>query len=130
MRFFQSWNRKVNIFFTTILIIIAIGFSRIYLGVHYISDVWSGYLVGAMWLIIAISFSEWLGYHQKSVTNPYPLLAEPVLISFVLVFIAILFYASFFNTLQSCHWHQCQTNSAVVVSKSTDIFTDEQMKIH
>ena len=38
-RFVQSWNRKVNISFLTILIIIAIGFSRVYLGEHYISDV-------------------------------------------------------------------------------------------
>jgi len=94
MRFVQSWNRKVNILFTTILIIIAIGFSRVYLGVHYISDVWCGYLVGAMWLIIAISFSEWLGYQDKNVKSIPPIGgARPL--SLVLIFIAILFYVGF-----------------------------------
>ncbi len=126
MRFAQNWNRKVNIFFTTILIIIAIGFSRVYLGVHYISDVWSGYLVGAIWLIIAISFSEWFGYHEKSGNSISPVRgARPI--SFVLVSIAILFYAGF-----SINYHpplaSVPSNRAVVISKSTDIFTNEQMK--
>jgi undecaprenyl-diphosphatase len=126
MRFVQNWNRKVNIFFTTILIIIAIGFSRVYLGVHYISDVWSGYLVGAIWLIIAVSFSEWLGYQEKSGNSISPVRgARPI--SFVLVSIAILFYAGF-----SINYHpplaSVPSNRAVVVSKSTDIFTNEQMK--
>ena len=126
IRFVQSWNRKVNIFFTTILIIIAIGFSRVYLGVHYISDIWSGYLVGTMWLIIVISFSEWLGHKKKRAKSLSPVGgARPI--SFVLVFIAILFYAGF-----SINYHpplaSVPSNKAVVVSKSTDIFTNEQMK--
>jgi membrane protein DedA with SNARE-associated domain/membrane-associated phospholipid phosphatase len=126
MRFSQSWNRKVNIFFTTILIITAIGFSRVYLGVHYISDVWSGYLVGAMWLIVAVSFSEWFRHKERGCQSISPIGgARPI--SFVLVFIAVLFYAGF-----SINFHpplaSVPSNSAVVVSKSTDIFTSEQMK--
>lgn len=126
MRFVKSWNRKVNILFTTILIIIAIGFSRVYLGVHYISDIWSGYLVGAMWLIIAISFSEWLEHQERSDKSLSPVGgARPI--SLVLVFIAILFYAGF-----SINYHpslaSAPSKNVVVVSKSTDIFTNEQMK--
>jgi membrane protein DedA with SNARE-associated domain/membrane-associated phospholipid phosphatase len=126
MRFVQSWNRKVNILFTTILIIIAIGFSRVYLGVHYISDVWSGYLVGAMWLIIAISFSEWREHQGRSDKSLSPVGgARPI--SLALVFIAILFYAGF-----SINYHpplaEIPLKNAVVVSKSLDIFTNEQMK--
>lgn len=41
-----------------IMVIGAIGFSRLYLGVHYVSDVWAGYLVGLIWLIIAIGLNE------------------------------------------------------------------------
>jgi len=41
-------------------LILLIGLSRIILGVHYLSDVWSGYLAGALWLIIGISLTEWL----------------------------------------------------------------------
>lgn len=126
MRFSQSWNRKVNIFFTTILLIAAIGFSRVYLGVHYISDVWSGYLVGAMWLITAVSLSEWFKHKERGGQHVSPVGgARPI--SFVLVFIAVLFYVVF-----SMNFHpplaSVPLKSAVVVSKSIDIFTSEQMK--
>lgn len=40
-------------------LIILVGFSRIYLGVHYLSDVLAGYLVGALWVVFGISFKEW-----------------------------------------------------------------------
>ena len=126
MRFSQSWNRKINIFFTTILIIIAIGASRVYLGVHYISDIWSGYLAGAMWLIIAVSFSEWLRHKERG-DQSISLVGGVRPISFALVFIAILFYI-----WSAMNYHpplvSVPSNSAVVVSKSTDIFTNEQMK--
>jgi membrane-associated phospholipid phosphatase len=126
MRFAKSWKRKVNIFFVTILLIIAIGFSRLYLGVHYISDVWSGYLVGAMWLIIAVTFSEWLRHKERCDQSISPVRGvRPI--SFVLIFIAVLFYAGF-----SINYHpplaSVPTKNAVVVSKSTDVFTDEQLK--
>jgi membrane protein DedA with SNARE-associated domain len=126
VRFVQSWSRKVNISFITILIIIAIGFSRVYLGEHYISDVWGGYLVGAMWLIIAISVSEWLGYREKR-DKPTSPVGRARSISFALVFLAILFYVGF-----SLRYHPAlasvPSNKAIVVSKGTDIFTNEQMK--
>lgn len=126
MRFAQRWNRKVNIFFITILVIAAIGLSRVYLGVHYVSDVWSGYLVGAMWLIIAISFSEWLRHQKENLKFISPVGgARPI--SFALVFFAILFYVVF-----SVNYHpplaSVPSITPIVVSKSTDIFTNEQMK--
>ena len=40
-------------------LILAVGFSRIYLGVHFLSDVLGGYLLGACWLILGIVLSEW-----------------------------------------------------------------------
>jgi membrane-associated phospholipid phosphatase len=36
-----------------------VGFSRIYLGVHFLSDVLGGYLLGACWLIVGIVLTEW-----------------------------------------------------------------------
>jgi len=124
--FSQSWNAKINIFFSTIVIIMAIGFSRIYLGVHYISDVWSGYLVGAMWLIIAISFSEWLKHkNRKRAALSSRKAARPI--SFGLGLTAILFYLGF-----ALSYHpplaSKPANNAVVVSKSMDIFVNEQLK--
>lgn len=42
-----------------ISLILAVGFSRIYLGVHYLSDVLDGYLLGICWLIVGIVLTEW-----------------------------------------------------------------------
>ena len=39
-------------------LIILIGFSRLYLGVHYFSDVLAGYFVGLIWLFISVYFSN------------------------------------------------------------------------
>lgn len=41
-------------------IILAIGFSRLYLGVHFPSDVLAGYLLGGLWLLIGIEITALL----------------------------------------------------------------------
>jgi len=46
-----------------ILLIAAIGLSRIYLGVHWASDVLGGYLLGVLWLMLAIKLYN--SYHGK-----------------------------------------------------------------
>ncbi|MDA8430879.1 MAG: LssY C-terminal domain-containing protein [Geobacteraceae bacterium] len=55
----DSWRAKLNIFFTGSVFILAIGFSRLYLGVHFLSDVLGGYLLGLLWLNIGICMVEW-----------------------------------------------------------------------
>ena len=42
-----------------LIFINSIGFSRIYLGVHYFTDVIAGFALGALWLMLAISIVEW-----------------------------------------------------------------------
>jgi undecaprenyl-diphosphatase len=52
------------------LLVLLIGFSRIALGVHYLSDVIAAYLIGTVWLIGMISaFRTWRREEGKPVTD-------------------------------------------------------------
>jgi membrane-associated phospholipid phosphatase len=42
------------------LLIMLIGFSRVYLRVHYVSDVLAGFIVGLLWLVISLEVLNWL----------------------------------------------------------------------
>ncbi len=42
---------------TGIVIIAGIGISRLYLGVHYPSDILAGYLLGALWVMVGVRIS-------------------------------------------------------------------------
>jgi undecaprenyl-diphosphatase len=53
--------KKAAIWAAAVLIIALIGFTRIYLGVHYASDVLAGYAAGAVWLAVVAAMNEiWL----------------------------------------------------------------------
>lgn len=46
-----------------VVLILLIGFSRVYLRVHYASDVAAGFVIGLLWLIISLAVLKWLeGY--------------------------------------------------------------------
>ena len=66
----NSHHRKQRILYLLLglFIILLVGFSRIYLGVHFLSDVLGGYLLGATWMIMGITVIEWLSY-QKELKN-------------------------------------------------------------
>ena len=66
------WGRNLLVIFSTIMIL-TIGFSRIYLGVHYPSDVIAGYFAGAFWLIFSIWSFQFLKekIHERTHTK-YP----------------------------------------------------------
>jgi len=49
---FPRW--RVGIFSLTLVLIAAIGFSRLYLGVHWPTDIIAGYTAGLVWLISCI----------------------------------------------------------------------------
>ena len=49
----------------TVVLMLAIGFSRLYLGVHYLSDVEGGYAAGASWLSISVTVTD--AWYRRSV---------------------------------------------------------------
>ncbi len=58
-----SWRRKMTVLFACLTCVLLIDFSRLYLGVHYVSDVLAGSLLGLIMLLCAISIGEWLIWH-------------------------------------------------------------------
>jgi undecaprenyl-diphosphatase len=68
---FPQWRRRIVV--STAVLIVAIGFSRLYLGVHWPTDVLAGYAVGLAWLIACILYLElWQNYPKL---KPQPNLA-------------------------------------------------------
>lgn len=95
LRNIKSWRAKVNYFFLGFWIIALIGFSRVYLGVHFASDVWGGYLVGVLWLIVGISITEILKIRMNKPENPLPHILYNKALLTGLVFISAIFYIIF-----------------------------------
>ena len=58
IRQLKEKTAKIVVILGAIFIILLIGFSRLYLGVHYVSDILAGYLVGTLALITGISLRE------------------------------------------------------------------------
>jgi undecaprenyl-diphosphatase len=54
----RSWESRVAVVCGAALLVVLIGFSRMYLGVHYLSDVLAGYAAGGVWLSALITGVE------------------------------------------------------------------------
>lgn len=68
-KYFKSWGIKAGVLFFGLLIIILIGFSRLYLGVHYLSDVLAGYMIGLFWLMVSIILLNYQGSGHAHMTD-------------------------------------------------------------
>ncbi len=62
----KNYRSKFKWLMIAILFISLLGFSRLYLCVHYLSDVFAGYSLGLLWLLLAISIVEWKLYRRGS----------------------------------------------------------------
>jgi undecaprenyl-diphosphatase len=58
MRTIRSWRARVLLVTGAFAWALPMGFSRLYLGVHYFSDVVAGFLIGAAWVAVCISGME------------------------------------------------------------------------
>ncbi len=50
-------------------LIILVGASRLYLGVHYLSDVLVGYVIGFIWILLSTKLHKYLLHRQQIKTN-------------------------------------------------------------
>ncbi|WP_063058719.1 phosphatase PAP2 family protein [Nocardia sienata] len=61
-----------------VLLVVAVGLSRVALGVHYLTDVVAGWLLGSLWLAaITVAFHRWRGEAGLGDTGPLPGDVEP-----------------------------------------------------
>ncbi len=73
---FLVWQNEKNIFFKWILtlslalLIIFIGISRVYLRVHYASDVLAGFCVGLMWLFLSLWILRRIETYSRKKVDP------------------------------------------------------------
>ncbi len=56
--FIGNWRVRVAVLFGAALLVVLIGFSRLYLGVHYFSDVLAGFAAGGVWLSACVTGLE------------------------------------------------------------------------
>ncbi|HZG71278.1 MAG TPA: phosphatase PAP2 family protein [Chondromyces sp.] len=61
----RQWTKMIGVI-VALGFILLIGMTRIYLGVHYPSDVLGGYIAGAAWLTFSISAFRYFEYRQMN----------------------------------------------------------------
>jgi undecaprenyl-diphosphatase len=74
----RTWRARHVALGATILVCLAIGTSRLFLGVHFLSDVAGGFVLGLAWLIGAVAvFEIWRKEEGRRVTSPLDEGVEP-----------------------------------------------------
>ena len=56
----KTWRARTAVVFGAALLVLLIGLSRMYLGVHYFSDVVAGFAAGGVWLSACITAMEFV----------------------------------------------------------------------
>lgn len=126
IREIKSLKGRLNIVFAAFLIIFLIGLSRIYLCVHYFSDVWAGYMLGALWVVIGIAISE---YYLFKHINDSPRTINPSakIVSVALIVLSLSGYAYLGYTFKPQLLKSPQIKT-VTIDNITAIFKNEKLK--
>jgi membrane-associated phospholipid phosphatase len=89
-------TRRAAIALAALAAILTVGLSRMYLGVHFLSDVLGGYLVGLLWLVVGVSLAELLRARLPGAAAPLrPLSPARAALATGLVVATLLFYVVF-----------------------------------
>lgn len=118
----KKWKYKINALFFGIVIILAIGLSRLYLGVHFLSDVWGGYLLGALWLLMGITVSEWL--HRRKPSQSFTPAQKAKGFVSILILAEVIFYVNFALRYNPPLLRQ-ETTNVIVVADVLREFSDK-----
>jgi len=96
IRAYPRWSRNISLFLIAVLFVLAIGFSRVYLGVHYFSDIIGGYLIGAFWFIVAVISQRFL----QSIDQPRrsPKMFQIIILSGMVVLVVLVYCSQIFKS--------------------------------
>jgi len=81
LRTARLWKAKISALFLALSIIILVDLSRLYLGVHFLSDVLGGNLIGFSFLILAIIGTEWIRSQSQKETRLRPVITATIIIA-------------------------------------------------
>ncbi len=121
----KHWKIKANVLFASLVIILGVGLSRLYLGVHYLSDVWGGYLLGALWLIIGISIAEWLKRRRQE--EIITVSRNIKIVSVILPLAGLIFYIGFALNYNPPLNTQKENPSIVVAGDIQNVFHEDKL---
>jgi undecaprenyl-diphosphatase len=120
-RIIKKWWLKILLVTATLTLVFFIGFSRIYLGVHWVSDVLGGWTLGTTILILLITFFEQQERFKpeikaKSILSKKLIVATAI---FLLIFEVIFFY--YFYTSHPSVEPKSNQLQTIVIPPSTDL---------
>lgn len=72
----HTHRTRLAVILSAIFLIALIGFSRLYLGVHYFSDVIGAFAAGALWLSVCITGMD--VYRSRKQLSTHPILDKPI----------------------------------------------------
>ena len=121
----KSLKMRVNTFFAALSLALLIGVSRIYLGEHYLSDVYGGYLLGLLWVSAAAALLEWMTFTNRPPRKePLPH-AKPL--SAVVVLLSVTLFAFFGSEYR--YKPAPQTKKEMErITEISEIFSDEESR--
>lgn len=73
-----SWSARVTVAVVAIVVVLVLGFSRMYLGVHYLSDVLGGWAAGFVWLVVTIAGVETIVRRREAAQEITPSTASRI----------------------------------------------------
>jgi undecaprenyl-diphosphatase len=68
-RLLRRWRHKLALALLAAILIVGIGLSRVYFGVHFPTDVLGGFVAGAIWLVVSIELvrvAEWYAARRSA----------------------------------------------------------------
>ncbi len=75
----RSWRPKVAFWTAALVVVLLVGFSRVYLGVHWATDVLGGFALGGVWLAaVLVTTSVLKGTRHHLEPLPAPVVSERV----------------------------------------------------